>query len=62
MIDIFSALLGIASIFVMFRAVTKVIIRPPKVWDEEEVWTNDEMEELSDYNEIRKQNPHIWIQ
>jgi hypothetical protein len=61
-IDIFSALLGIASIFVMFRAVTKVIIRPPKVWDEEEVWTNDEMEELSDYNEIRKQNPHIWIQ
>jgi hypothetical protein len=60
-IDIFTALLGIASLCVMFRAVTKVILHPPKVWDEEEVWTNDEMEELSDYNEVRKQNPHIWI-
>ena len=61
-IDIFSALLGIASVCVMFRAVTKVILRPPKVWDEEEVWIHEEIEELSDYNEIRKQNPHIWIQ
>jgi hypothetical protein len=60
-IDIFTALLGIASLCVMFRAVTKVILRPPKVWDEED-WIHEEIEELFDYNEIRKQNPHIWIE
>jgi hypothetical protein len=46
----------------MFRAVSKVILSPTKVWDKEDVWTYDEIEELSDYIEIRKQNPHIWIQ
>ncbi len=62
MIDIFTAMLGIASVVVMFRAVSKVILRSPKVWHEREDWTHEEIEELSDYNEIRKQNPHTWIQ
>ena len=60
-IDIFSALIGIASLCVMFRAVTKVFLRPRKVWDQEN-WIHEEIEEMSDYNEIRKQNPHIWIE
>jgi hypothetical protein len=59
-IDILTALLGITSLCVMFRAVTKVILRLPKVREED--WIYEEIEELSDYNEIRKQNPHIWIQ
>lgn len=59
-VDIFTALLGITSVFILVRAVTKIIIRQPKVWDEN--WTYEEIEELSDYNEIRKHNPHIWME
>jgi hypothetical protein len=60
-IDIFSALLGIASICVMFRAVSNVIFRPAKIWDEEDR-IPEEIEELIDFDKIRHQNPHIWIQ
>jgi hypothetical protein len=59
-IDIFTALFGIASVCVMVRAITNIIFRQPKVWDED--WAHEEIEELTDYNEIRKQNPHIWIE
>jgi hypothetical protein len=61
-IDIFSALLGITSLYVMFRAVAKIILSQPKVWDEGEHWIQEEIEELSDFNEIRNQNPHIWME
>ncbi len=60
-IDIFSALLGVISVFVLFGAVAKVIFRPTKVWYEED-WTYEEIEGFSDYNEIRKVNPHIWME
>ena len=60
MIDIFAALFGIASLCVMFRAIINTIFRPPKVWNED--WAYEEIEELADYNEIRNQNPHIWIE
>lgn len=56
-IDIFTALFGIASMYVMFRGLANILFRPPKIWDED--WAH---EEPADYNEIRKQNPHIWIE
>jgi hypothetical protein len=61
-IDIFSALLAIASLYVMFRAVSRTILPQPKVWDEAEDWILEESEQLSDFNEIRKQNSHIWME
>jgi hypothetical protein len=61
-IDIFSALLGIASLYVMFRAIGKITLSQPKIWDEAEDWILEESEELSGFNEIRKQNPHIWME
>ncbi len=62
MVDIFTALLGIVSVCALFGAVTKIILRPPKVWEEEEDWMCEELEDHSDYNEIRKVNPHIWME
>ncbi len=61
MVDIFTALLGIVSVCALFGAVTKIILRPPKVWEEED-WMCEELEDFSDYNEIRKGNPHIWME
>ncbi len=60
MIDIFTDLLGIVSICALFRVVAKVILRPSKVWDEKD-WIDEALEEVSDYHELRKQNPHIWM-
>ena len=53
MVDIFTLLLGIASICVLAGAVTKIMLRPPKVWDEED-WMSVEIEDGSDFEEIRK--------
>ncbi len=61
MVDIFTALLGIVSVCALFGAVTKIILRPPKVWEEED-WMCEELEDHFDYNEIRKGNPHIWME
>lgn len=61
MVDIFTALLGLVLVSALFGIVTKVILRQSKVWDEE-AWTLEEIEEPSDYDEIRKVNPHIWIE
>jgi hypothetical protein len=60
MVDIFTLLLGIVSICVLAGAVTKIMLRPPKVWDEED-WMSVEIEEGNDYKELRKNNPHIWM-
>jgi hypothetical protein len=60
MVDIFTLLLGIASICVLAGAVTKIMLRPPKVWDEEE-WMSVEIEDGNDYKELRKNKPHIWM-
>lgn len=60
MVDIFSLLLGIFSIGFLAGAVTKIMLRPPKVWDEEE-WMSVEIEDGSDFDEIRKNKPHIWL-
>jgi hypothetical protein len=60
MVDIFTLLLGIASIGVLATAVTKIMLPPPKVWDEED-WMSVEIEEGNDYQELRKNKPHIWM-
>jgi len=59
-IDIFSLLLGIIAVFVVVGAITKTMSAPPKVWDPSE-WILEEMEESNDYDEMRKENSHIWI-
>jgi hypothetical protein len=58
-VDIFTALLGIVSVCALFGAITKIILRPPKVWED---WMCEELEDHFDYNEIRKVNPHIWME
>ncbi len=58
MIDIFTALLVIVSIYALIGVVTKITLSPPKVWDDEDSIPG-EVEELSDFKKIRKENPHI---
>ena len=60
MVDIFSLLLGISAVFVVVGVITKATLAPPKVWDPDD-WLPEELEENNDYDEIRKENPHIWI-
>jgi len=59
-VDIFTALLGIVSICALAGVITKIMLNPPKVWDEDNSIPGA-IEELSDYNKIRKGNPHIWM-
>jgi hypothetical protein len=61
MIDIFTLLLGLVSIGVLAGAAAKVFLSPPKVWEDDEEWMSVEIEEDSDYEEIRKNKAHIWI-
>ena len=60
MVDIFSLLLGTVAVFVVVGAITKTILAQPKVWDPDD-WTPEELEGNNDYDEMRKENPHIWI-
>jgi hypothetical protein len=59
-IDIFSLLLGIIAVFVVVGVITKTMLAPPKVWDPDD-WAPEELEESNDYDEMRKENSHIWI-
>jgi len=60
MFDIFTALIGIGSICALLGSITRMLLAPPKVWDEDDC-TLEEIEAAPDYNELRKQKPHIWI-
>ncbi len=60
MVDIFSLLLGTVAVFVVVGAITKTILAQPKVWDPDD-WAPEELEENNDYDEMRKENSHIWI-
>lgn len=57
-VDIFALLLAILSICALAGAVTKTMLRQPKVWDEED-WIPLEIEEGDD--ETWKNKPHIWM-
>jgi len=59
-VDIFSLLLGTVAVFVVVGAITKTILAQPKVWDPDD-WAPEELEENNDYDEMRKENSHIWI-
>jgi hypothetical protein len=59
MVNIFSLLLGVIAVFVVVGAITKTMRAPPKVWDPDD-WAPEELEE-NNYDEMRKENPHIWI-
>ncbi len=56
MLNIFTALIGVGAIC----AIARMLIKPRKVWDEYD-WAVEEMEVPVDYNELRKQKPHIWM-
>lgn len=60
MVDIFSLLLGTVAVFVVVGAITKTILAQPKVWDPDD-WAPEELEDNNDYDEMRKENSHIWI-
>lgn len=60
MVDIFTLLLGIILICSLAGAAAKIMLRPPKVWDEED-WIPFEIEDGSDYEETGKNKPHIWM-
>jgi hypothetical protein len=60
MVDIFTLLLAILSICGLAGVATKIMLTPPKVWDEED-WIPFEIEEGGDDQENRKNNPHIWM-
>jgi hypothetical protein len=60
MVDIFTSLLGVIVVSSLFGTTIKILLRPPKVWDE----FDDDYEEIEDavnYKELREQNPHIWM-
>ena len=59
MVDIFTLLLGIVSICALAGVVTKIMLTPPKVWDED--WIPFEIEDGCDYEETGKNKPHIWM-
>lgn len=56
MLDIFTAMIATGAVC----AIAKRLLKPPKVWDEDE-WALEEMEATLNYNELRKQKPHIWM-
>ena len=60
MTDIFTILLGVVSICALAGAVARMMLSPPKVWDKAD-WIPEEIEEVQDYEEIRRVNPHIWM-
>ena len=60
MFDIFTALLAIGSLCAPLGSITKTLLAAPKVWDEDDR-TLEEIEASTDYNELRKEKPHIWI-
>ena len=61
MVDVFTLLLGIILICSLAGAAVKIMLTPPKVWDEED-WIPFEIEDGSDYEETGKnKKPHVWM-
>jgi hypothetical protein len=58
-VNIFVALLGVVSVSALAAAFIKIMLSPPKIWVED--LKSEEIEEIPNYEEIRKGNPHIWI-
>jgi len=59
MINIFTGLLGIIAVSALFGTTIKILLRPPKVWDEFDDF--EEINESVNYKELREKNPHIWM-
>ncbi len=61
-VDIFSLLLGTVAVFVVAGAITNTVLAQPKVGDIDD-WVPEELEGLEEnnYDEMRKENSHIWI-
>ncbi len=58
--NIFTAVLGVGVVCALLRTITRMLLSPPKVWDDDD-FVFEEIEASVNYNELRKQNPHIWI-
>lgn len=61
MVDIFTVLLGVVSLCVLAGAISRIVFRQPKVWDEDDYF-REEIEAGINYDKLRKENPHIWIE
>ena len=60
MIDISTAVIRFGSICALTGAVIKFLFSPPKNWDYENC-KPEEIEGITDYDEVRKEHPHIWM-
>lgn len=60
MVNILSLLLGVITICALISAAAKLMLGQPKVW-EREPWFSTEIEGTPGYEEIRQENPHIWL-
>ncbi len=61
MVDIFTALLGVIWVCVLASAICKILVSPPKIWDDDN-WGPAEIETSVNYDELRKERPHIWME
>ena len=59
-LNIFTTVLGVGIVCALLGTITKMFLAPPKVWDDND-FEFEEIEASVNYNELRKQNPHIWI-
>ena len=59
-VNIFTALMGIVSICALASVITRIVLSPKKVWDEES-WMLQELEAPENYDQLRKGKPHIWM-
>ncbi len=57
--NIFTALLGIVQVCVLVRAIAKMILRQSERYDEDRFY--EQTEEDSEYEEISKENSHVWM-
>ncbi len=60
MFDVFTILLGTVSLCVAAAAALKIFMTPKKDWEDEE-WMFEQIEEKTDFDQLRKTNPHIWM-
>jgi hypothetical protein len=58
--NIFTAVLGVGVVCALLSTITRMLLSPPKVWDDDD-FVFEEIEASVNYNELRNYNPHIWI-
>jgi hypothetical protein len=60
-LDIFTVLLAVVSLCALTGAISRMLFKQAKIWDEEDYFP-EEIETNVNYDKLRKENPHIWIE